>query len=240
MKTKISQSERSFGAVIGKAKKVLNFIAGLLGYVPPRIEESVAILTSFINSVMAKNIEVGGLEGTYGTAVSIRAKAYKGGVKSIFGLLVLIRAAVIAQYGRKSHQYVAVMRKIRIIRSTSISKPPVNPEDTDAEKKISKSQQSYNSIGLHTVDLISVLNSFGDYNPSNPDLTIVNLSAFASQVGTYNTNVVTEFKKLKNARFQRRAMYEDLIDRIKRIKNYIKAQYGINSEEYYFMKEIEF
>ncbi len=232
-------SEKSFGARLGKGQETLNNILGMTGYDPQRDEEKPAGFGNLMSLIFNANMEEARLEMLYTIAVNLRSDAYRGKVKSVLGLLSPIRNSIISQYGKDSYQYEIIMRLIRKVRSSKVTKAPAKVDEPDAEKKISQSEQSYNSISQHALELIFGLEQLGDYEPSNSELSVANLLLFAQSIKTLNENVTTRFKNLKIARDRRRALYDDLRDRIMRIKSYVRSHYGEGSEEDKLMSRIK-
>jgi hypothetical protein len=63
------------------------------------------------------------------------------------------------------------------------------------------------------------------------------MQATALHLTQLNDDVANWKALLKNARTERKAKYDDLNDRIARIKSYVKAQYGPRSTEAKMIKE---
>jgi len=125
------------------------------------------------------------------------------------------------------------------MRSTKLVKPPVDPNAPAQSKIISQSEHSYGSMTQFFNDIISTLGQFTGYNPTNTAIKIAGLQATATQLTTLNNTVAQKIQALKIARASRQSSYTDLRDRVQRIKSYVKAQYGINSNEYKLIKGIK-
>lgn len=231
-------SEITFGARIRKAQDLLQYITGFTGYAPPRTEDSIAEFTALVNQTVAANTAVSGSLQQYSQATNDRSKAFRGTEDSVEKMLTRIKSAVEAQYGRKAKQTENVVSIIKTMRSTKLIQVAKNPDDPNAVQTISRSEQSYGSMTQNFQGLINTLAQFPEYNPSNDTLKVANLSTFAISLTTLNNAVAKNFQALRTARATRTDLYADLKERVQRIKAYIKAQYGTNSQEYTLIKGI--
>lgn len=234
-----STTETSFGARLRKAQDLATFIAGFTGYAPPRSEENPANFKAFLTTIVATNSLAATSHQQYKTAIDNRHNAIKVNPLSISKLLPQIKGIVESQYGKKSTEansintIIKTMRAYKVIKTSTSSTDVISP---NAEKSFSQSQQSYGSQTQYFNDLINTLSQFSNYNPSNNSLKLANLNAFAASVTTLNNTVAQKLQPLKHARAMRISQFADLRDRTQRIKQYVKAQYGINSNEYRLIK----
>ena len=233
-----AQTENSFGAKLRRAQDLLTFITGFTGYNPPRAQESVAGFTTFLNTIVTTNATESQQQQNYKAAVDQRQAAFLKTPGSIDKILVPIRGAVEAQYGKKSTEAVAIAAIIKSMRSTSLVRPPADPNNPTQEQTVSQSERSYGSMTQHFNDIINTLTQFTGYNPTNNAIKIAGLQATATQLTTLNNNVAAKTLALKTTRANRIAIYDDLKERTQRIKAYVKAQYGNNSVEYNMIKGI--
>lgn len=234
-----STSENTFGARLRRAQDLLNYIQGFAGYTPPRAQESVANLTTLVTSIVNANASESAVQQQYKSAVDLRQAAFKGLNTSVEKLLAPIKGAVEAQYGKKSTEAVAITTIITNMRSTKLVKPPPDPSVAAQSKTISQSERSYGSMTQMFNDIISTLTQFTAFNPTNNTIKIAGLQATATQLTALNNNVATRIQALKTTRASRQTLYADLKDRVQRIKSYVKAQYGVNSNEYKLIKGIK-
>lgn len=232
----MATSDTSFGKKLRNGQDLLTFVQGFAGYVPPRAQESVAALQALLSSVITANATEAITRQQYRAAVDARANAFRTGNNSIAKLTTLIRAAVEAQYGKKSGETSSIHTLIRSLRAVKPTAAPVNPDQPDAVQTISRSQLSYGSQTQHFNDLINTLNQLNGYNPSNTAIKIATLQTFVTQLSTLNNTVTQKFAALQMARATRTALYADLKDRTQRAKSYVKAQYGTVSNEYKLIK----
>ena len=237
-----STSERSFGARLQKGTELLSHISAFTGYAPPRAEEQPAGFATLLFNITNTNHNETTLESQYHMAVLLRADAFKGNGndKSLFKLITKIRGAVLSQYGENSSEMSVIMPIIRKMRNYSLVKPPKDPASPDAEEKISQSEQSYGSLGQFARDIISALMTFTGYNPTNADISLTGLTSRALLIKGYDDEVIRLYRELRVMRLQRKRLYKELRIRAKRIKAYVKAQYGTDSDQYTLIKGLQF
>ena len=232
----VSISENTFGAKLRRAQDLLTFITGFVGYTPPRTQESVASMTTLINSIVTTNSSESSQQENYKVAVDARQAAFSIKNGSVEKLLSPIKGAVEAQYGKKSTEAVVVNAIIKKMRATKLKKAPADPTKPAQEKAISQSERSYGSITQFFNDIVSNLTQFTAFNPSNNTIKIVALQTISTQLTTLNNAVAQKIQPLKTIRASRLNQYADLKDRAQRVKAYVKAQYGNNSTEYNLIK----
>ena len=234
-----STSETTFGAKLRNAQDLLNIIKGFAGYAPPRTQESVASMTTLINSIVTANTATANTTQLYKSAVAARQVAYRGTSTSIEKVLSPIKGAVDAQYGKKSPESQSISSAIKAMRSTKLVKLPADPTKETQEKTVSQSERSYGSIIQSFSNIISSLQQFSGFNPSNNSLKIATLQATVTQIKSLNNTVAQRIQALKTNQTNRNTLYLDLKDRTQRIKSYVKAQYGNNSNEFNLIKGLK-
>jgi hypothetical protein len=234
-----STNENTFGARLRRAQDILNYIQGFAGYNPPRPQESVAGFTTLVNSIVSSNGSESGIQQQFKSAVDLRQAAFKGTNTSVEKLLAPIKGAVESQFGKKSTESEAVTAIIKVMRSTKLVKTPVDPNAPAQKKVVSQSERSYGSMTQMFNDIISTVGQFTGYNPTNAAIKIAGLQATSAQLTTLNNTIAQRIQSLKTVRAGRLGLYTDLKDRVQRIKSYVKAQYGINSNEYKLIKGIK-
>ena len=243
-----SISEQSFGAKLLRAQNLLQTIQGLSGYAPPNDQDTPAALTTLLENINDANDDTIEKENDYTQAVQAREDAFWNNEDSLNKLLSPLRASVEAQFTKKSHEYENILKHLNSLRNhRSIPKEtalidPQNPQHTNttAARAISQSEQSYGSLHRHFADLVFTLEAIPNYAPSNPKLQPATLKTFLNTLETLHTDVINNYNSLTNQRALRRSLYEDLLTRIRRIKAYIKAQYGNASPENKAMQNINF
>lgn len=229
-----SKSEESYGARLLRANNLLSYISNFTNYAPPRAEEKVADFGNLLQVVATANATESSLKQNYNTAVTNRHKSFRTETNSIFKLLPPIRAAVEAQYGKKSTEFNQIDSIVKNIRNSKIIH--IAATETTPESTISRSEQSYGSTTQYFNNLINTLTQFHNYSPSNINIQIATLQAFATQIDSLNTQVASTYQALRSSKATRNTHYADLSDRVSRIKAYVKANYGVQSQEYTLIK----
>lgn len=229
-----SSSETSFGARLFRAKTLHSYISNFSGYNPPRTQETAADLNILLDDITAINATESSLQQNYNTAVNNRYNAFRTDTISVFKLLAPIRAAVEAQFGKGSTEFNQIDSIVKKIRDAKLVRKPAT--DTTPETTISSSEQSYGSSTQYFNDIINTLSQLPNYNPSNVNIQVASLQTFATQLNTLNTQVATTYQSLRTSRHKRLDYYNELSERGKRIKAYVKANYGVLSQEYTLIK----
>ena len=233
-----STSETTFGAKLRNAQDLVTYITGFTGYAPPRTQETVASMTTLINSLVETNATEASQQENYKVAVANRQAAFSKKTGSVDKLLSPIKGAIDAQYGKKSTQATTINAIIKKMRATKLINVPADPTKPDQATTISQSERSYGSITQSFNDIINTISQFEGYEPTNNAIKVVTLQTTATQLTTLNNAVIQKIQPLKTTRANRQAQYTDLKDRVQRIKSYVKSQYGNSSTEYNMIKGI--
>lgn len=233
-------SESSFGARLRRAQDLLTYISGYQVYKPPRPDESIENLTILIDSIIAANATESVQRENYRAAVAVRQSAFTRKDGSVQKLLSPIKGAVDAQYGKNSSEATNLNSLIKKMRATKIIKAPADPTKPENEKTVSQSERSYGSVTQHFNDIVNTISQFSSYDSSNESLTLTALQAFAAKLTDYNNDVAQKTQQLKATKASRLDKYEDLRDRVQRVKAYIRAHYGIKSNEYKLISGLKF
>ena len=196
-------------------------------------------MTTLITSIIASNNSLATIQQQYKTSVAARQSAYRGTATSIEKILSPLKGAVEAQFGKTSTESKSIGALVKSMRSTKLVKLPADPTKGTQEKTISQSERSYGSMIQSFNNLVSSLQQFTGYNPSNTNLKIATLQAAATQITTLNNTVAQRIQTLKTTQTTRYTQYTDLQDRVQRIKAYVKSQYGVASTEYNLVKGIK-
>lgn len=232
-----SQSEVSFGARLLRAKELLSYIGNFNNFSPPRSEETPAAMAALITQIDAGNSTRAAAQQAYKAAVSIRQENFRTKDVSVFKLLAPLRGAVAAQYGNKSNEFNQVADLIRKIRASRLV---VSQSSTNANPVyISQSEQSFGSTTLYFKDLVDVVGQLPNFAPSNPNVSVRQLQQFSAGLDQLNANVANSFQQLQNARDGRHLLYDELSERVTRIKAYVKSAYGTQSREYNLIKGLK-
>lgn len=225
-------SEAGFGAKLRKAQDLVHYIGQFDGYNPPRPEESVGGMNNLLSLIIGANAEVIHIQQLYKGAVTKRIQMYRDADLSIMRLLPSISGAIEAQYGKDSIESNSIKALIKKMRVTGIAKAPKDPTAGPETKTISRSEQSFGSLIQNFNNIITILGELTGYNPSNTQLTVDSLKTLSQEATNLNDSVAKYITDLKTVKAKRLALYNDLHDRVQRIKAYVKAQYGYSSKQY--------
>ena len=227
-----SSSERSFGARLGKGQDIVQYSKGWENYAPPRHNESVEGMETFIQEVIEANRLQTASQQNYNTAVVLRQKHFTKEITSIDKMLSPIRGSVEANFGKKSIEAKYIGTIIKQMRKTKAVKLPANPSSPDEERTMSQSHRSYGSLTKYFQDIVISIVNMPGYVSSNPALTVEGLQQKLAEVKESNNKAASTLQIMKAARHSRTNYYEEMAERVRRIKAYVKSQYGIKSTEY--------
>jgi hypothetical protein len=230
-------TENSFGARLRRAQDLATFIARFNNYAPPRFEESIEGFQVLINKMIVANEQETTILKNYNAAVTRRQDAFHHDAKSLHKLLAPIRSTVIAQYGKGSIEFSQTDAIISQIRSSKVTVRAAT--DNTLEMKYSYSQKSFGSTTQFFSNLITTLQTFTGYS-AQPDLQLPQLTAFRDQLTVLNDAVANNFQRIKEIKENRRNLYIDLLERATRIKAYVKATYGTQSQEFLLVRGLKF
>ncbi len=229
-------TERTFGARLANAQDLISHLQSFSGYKPNRKSESIADLEQLVADIKVANPAVVTAEKNYSDAVEARQQAFFKDGKSIKKLVKPIRSAVNSTFGKKSTESETIGKLIAKIQGEK----PVKIKDGDKEKTISQSQRSFGSITENFSSIVTLLDNKGsDYAPANTDITVASLKAFVATLPAINHNVATTDAVLSQKRDSREALYNDLAERVSRVKDAVKSQYGEESSEWAMVKNIK-
>lgn len=232
-----TQSRTSLGARLRSGQDNLISIRSFNNYYPPRQEETPDSYESIINDILSATGEEKALQEKYSMAVDLRQKSFRGSNDSITKLLPSIAGAVQAQFGKKSKEAKMVASIIKTMRSERLVKPPASPESTtEAKQIVHHSSLSYAAMTMHLSDLTNIIAEYNGFDSSNPKITVAGLKQLCLNITNLNNTVTQTYGELVNVRSKRDKLFAELTDRTTRIRSYIKAQYGISSDEYKLLK----
>ena len=120
-----------------------------------------------------------------------------------------------------------------------------NPENADEPPKTSSaSQMSYDNRLAHFVELITLLDTQGSYNPNEADLQIPALQTLLAEMQTKNAAVINATIAVQNARIARDEIaYNDtdgILALANLVKKYVKSLFGANSPQYKQLTALQF
>lgn len=116
--------------------------------------------------------------------------------------------------------------------------------ETLGSGNISTSQQSYDRKIDHFATLIEILKQNPIYNPNEQELKIASLEEKLNLLQTHNLKLIASYNDYSNALQQRNmALYNPetgLVQKSKKIKQYIKSVFGANSTQFSQISSLEF
>jgi hypothetical protein len=124
--------------------------------------------------------------------------------------------------------------------------PSTSPSETEAqeEKKISVSQQSFDSQIESLTKLIELLTIESAYTPNETELQISTLQTKLGILKATNTEVINSYTNYSNAMTTRNSILyapvSGLVDVALDVKKYVKSVYGASSPQYKQVSKIEF
>ncbi|MCS7027342.1 MAG: hypothetical protein NZ519_01130 [Bacteroidia bacterium] len=228
----MAKTNNTFEAKYERAQLLLNYISSFPEYQPPRQWESITDVSNLLNAIAEVNAKEAELRKRYSELAALRQKAFRTAPDSLQKTVTLVLNAVKAQYGNKSHEYNTI---------NAIAKTTRAIHRKEGEEKIT--ELSYNSLIEAFKSMISEIEKFPVlYNPTVEQVTIEELTKKLNYLIELHTEVENVLQKLNEVKAQRQELYNGkngLSERVKRIKSYIKVQYGVNSPEYAAIKSIK-
>ena len=225
-----SSSERTFGQRYTKGRELVEYLETLPGYSPGNPDLESANITSLLDSVDTANNDVASRLSVLSTERERRYNLYK----ADNGLIK--RCSQIRDYvgsihsdGKKSLDYKKIQRAVQNMRGIRISKKP--PAGSPA-KTASTSEVSFGSMLKVGKDVLEVIKLVPGYSPSNTNLTVANYTTFISQVDAQNSLVAEKLEEYDNGVEVRLGLYDELDDRVRKVKLALAAQFGKTSNEY--------
>lgn len=228
----MAKTNNTFEAKYERAQLLLNYISSFPEYQPPRQWESITDVSNLLNTIAEVNAKEAELRKRYSELAAFQQKAFRTAPDSLQKTVTLVLNAVKAQYGNKSHEYNTI---------NAIAKTTRAIHRKEGEEKIT--ELSYNSLIEAFKSMISEIEKFPVlYNPTVEQVTIEELTKKLNYLIELHTEVENVLQKLNEVKAQRQELYNGkngLSERVKRIKSYIKVQYGVNSPEYAAIKSIK-
>lgn len=231
-----STSEITFGARLHRAEQLHTYLIGFVGYMPPTPDCAPPAYQLLINNINTNNTALITKQSKFKLAVGKREDIFMKSPDSLQKRLSPIGSYVKAVFGKTSPQaemVVALVNKIRGEKTSGLSK-------NEEGEFVSQSYQSYGSKTQNFSDLIGILLSYGQqYNPPNAQISNQSLQQFLLQMNTVNDDVNIAYSELKPVQDARIPLFDELHLRTQRIKEAVKAQYGIQSSEYLMIKGLK-
>ncbi|MEO8517467.1 MAG: hypothetical protein ABI426_12005 [Flavobacterium sp.] len=131
------------------------------------------------------------------------------------------------------------------IQGSNTPKTKTTPEgDAETVKAISTSQQSYDRLIDHYINLTQVLQQNPFYSPNESELKLSSLNAKILTMQSTNTALINSYTQYSNTIIQRnQALYDavtGLTQTAKEVKQYVKSVFGAASPQYHQVVILEF
>ena len=227
-------SEYTFGQRYTKGRELVEYLNTLPTYTPGNTDLESAGLTTLLDSIETANSDVAARLSVLQTERDTRFIMFK---DSQTGLI--IKTAQIRDYiasidpkGKKSIDFKKIQKMVQRMRGMRLSKKPVPSEGGEGPKTISTSERSYGSMLAVGREALEVIKTAAGYAPSNTSLTVANFTTFLDDIDAQNSLVAQRQEEWDNSIEARGDLYDDLADRVKKVKLALAAQFGKTSNEY--------
>ncbi len=184
-------------------------------------------------------------QSAYSIAVDAREVAFEPMGKLITRVFNALKASdSTVQVDESAHTIIRKLQgKRAVAKLTDEEKKALEAEGKEVNQ-ISVSQMGYDSRLDNLDKLISLLSTVPQYNPNEEELKIESLKAVYTALRTKNTEVVTAYVQLYNARNSRNEiLYKPLtglVDLASDSKTYIKSVFGATSPQFKQVSKLTF
>lgn len=230
-------SQASFAARLSRAKQLHQFIHSFTDYASDLASLSPASFLLLINSMDTTQQEHTLTHHLFAEAAKERAKAFYANEDSVNKKATLLKAYVKAKFKKESQQYADVEKLVNKIRG---EKPIKTSEGSDAQT-ISRSEKSYGSQLENFTDLVTLAIQFGTaYAPANQIIKLSELRSTLETATSLNNETTIRFAAFKPKIAQRQVGFAQLSETANSIKEMVKSQYGVTSDQYKLIKGLNF
>lgn len=132
--------------------------------------------------------------------------------------------------GKKSNDFKKVQKIVQKIRGVNYVKK--KKQVGGGNKNISSSERSFGAILGYCKEVLEIIKTIPAYTPGNINLSIASFSLFLSEVELKKSEAAEKYFLLEDARTSRREKYNQLKERIQKVKSSLASQFGKNSSEY--------
>lgn len=228
-----STSERSFAQRYTKARELAAYLDGVAAYSPSSNTLEPTKLNDLLDQIETANASVASNLSAVQTERDERLALFKGDV-GLIKLASQVRdyIASVLPAGKKARDFVKAQKIVQKMRGERLTKKPAAKEGSETPKTISTYELSFGSLLGNGRELLEVIKTVPGYSPSNNKLTVAEFTNFLNSVDAKNTLVAQKYEAYDDAVEARSSLYNELQDRITKIKLAVAAQYGKNSNEY--------
>ncbi len=228
-----SSSEQTFAQRYTKARQLVEYLIMQPTYAPSNVELEPGDLTDLLDSIEDANDTVASKLSVVQTEQDQRFNLVKGD-DGIIKRATQIRDHIgsFLPKGKKEKDYEKAKKIVQKLRGRRLTKkPPLNPDGTQP-KTNSTIEVSFGSMHGTGKELLEIIKTIPGYSPSNPNLTIVNFTAYLASIGEKNKSVAKLNEEYDDAAEARLALYNTLAGRLTKIKLALASQYGKDSNVY--------
>lgn len=232
-----SISNKSFASRLGNAKKLKTLLANFATYQAPVSSASIENLANTISTIETLQTTLNNAKTAYTTNIDTRKKLFTSNVDALVKRLSPIRTFIEALKGKNSIELKQVNDLVKKIRGSGTSKSTTSTNEET--QQISQIERTYASRLANFKNIIDILISFdSDYSPPNTLITVNALQELSTKASTAMTKVNEALAAYKPLIVKRQEAFSNLKKQVQSIKNFVKAQYGLNSVEYNQIKSL--
>ncbi|MDD3080383.1 MAG: hypothetical protein PHH37_14950 [Paludibacter sp.] len=214
-------------------------------YNPSRGNLKLTTLQTLLTATKESFNQVNTTQSSYSIAVDAREVTFSSFGKLVTRISNALKASDITTQVDESAQ--TIIRKLRGKRAgtklTDEEKATLQAEGKEVTQ-ISVSQMGYDSRLDNFEKLITLLSTVSEYSPNEEELKVESLQAVYNDLKTKNTDVITNYIQLDNARNSRNdVLYKEstgLVDIASDSKTYIKSVFGATSPQYKQISKLTF
>ncbi len=228
-----SKSQSSFASRLGKAKTLQTILSSYTDYVAPTKNASVLILATTITSIENIQKQYNTAKSDYTTKTYERKKVFTENSDSLEKRLSPIRTFIEALKGKNSTELKQVSTAVNKIRGHIKKTSKILTNNESETSSISLIERTYASRLANFKNIIDIIASYGEsYAPPNTLISVESLNELATEAEAKNNTVDVSLSVLKPIINKRQELFDQLHEQTQSIKNFVKAQYGLNSNEY--------
>lgn len=241
----MSNLECSYRDHLEKSQLLHDTIAEFMpAFEPIDVSLGTAGFQSFIDTLDTKNTSVEALATHYTTIATKRVELVKTIRSTVTRVLDHLKSKSAWNPELKAARMAA--DKLRGVKPPDLASPPPEGEggapSPEMAKKRNQWQSAYVELQAHYQSFVTAVKACAGYSPAELDIQFPALSALAGQFEAENSAILVLESKLVTQRQKRWSLYFDkggLNDRIKSIKQAVRAQYGKDSPEYAEVKDFK-
>lgn len=228
----VSTSERTFGQRYTKGRDLVEYLKLVPTYAPTETAIQPANLTTLLDSIDTANSEVGAAKSALQTERDERIVMFKNNTTGLITRCAQIRDYIASFHpqGKKALDFKKVQKIVMLMRGIRLSKKP--PAVEGGKKSVSTSERSYGSMLQAGKDVLEVIKTIAGYAPSNTAITVANFTTTLAAIDAKNSSVAEKQEIYDNKVETRAGLYNDLGDRVTKVKAALASQYGKQSNEY--------